>query len=102
VSGQKKAVWVERGPDHFAQADSYADIALRRSTLGLVRGAVLGWAGQGSGDGHYIKNRVCLADRPGRTSAHLHYDIHEKASVVNSYISSRVSFGEGARRSPGP
>jgi hypothetical protein len=28
--------------DHFAHADSYAEIALRRSTLGLVRGTVLG------------------------------------------------------------
>ena len=41
-TGQKKAVWVQRGPDHFAHADSYAEIALRRSTLGLVRGAVIG------------------------------------------------------------
>ena len=42
VTGQKKAVWIQRGPDHYAHADSYAEIALRRMTLGLVRGAVLG------------------------------------------------------------
>jgi uncharacterized Zn finger protein (UPF0148 family) len=41
-TGQKKAVWVQRGPDHFAHADSYAEIALRRQTLGVVRGTVLG------------------------------------------------------------
>jgi len=41
-TGQKKAVWVQRGPDHFAHADSYAEIALRRLTLGLVRGSVIG------------------------------------------------------------
>ena len=41
-TGQKKAVWVQRGPDHFAHADSYAEIALRRQSLGLVRGSLLG------------------------------------------------------------
>lgn len=41
LTGQKKAVWVQRGPDHYAHADTYAEIALKRSTLGLVRGAVL-------------------------------------------------------------
>ena len=42
ATGQKKAEWIQRGPDHYAHADSYAEIALRRSTLGLVRGEVLG------------------------------------------------------------
>jgi hypothetical protein len=42
TTGQKKAVWIQRGPDHYAHADSYAEIALKRFTLGLVRGTVLG------------------------------------------------------------
>ena len=41
-TGQKKAVWIQRGPDHYAHADSYAEIALKRLTLGLVRGTVIG------------------------------------------------------------
>jgi hypothetical protein len=41
-NGQKRAVWIQRGPDHYAHADSYAEIALKRSTLGLVHGTSLG------------------------------------------------------------
>jgi hypothetical protein len=41
-TGRKRAVWIQRGPDHYAHADSYAEIALKRLTLGLVRGQILG------------------------------------------------------------
>ena len=41
-TGQKKAVWVRRGPDHYAHADSYAEIALKRINMGLVHGCVIG------------------------------------------------------------
>jgi hypothetical protein len=30
VTGQKTARWIKRGPDHFAHADSYAEVALGR------------------------------------------------------------------------
>jgi hypothetical protein len=42
VSGGKRAVWIRRGPDHYAHADSYAEIALRRQKLGVVTVAILG------------------------------------------------------------
>jgi hypothetical protein len=42
VTGAKKAIWIKRGPDHFAHADSYAEIALGRLTAGRVTAEVLG------------------------------------------------------------
>jgi hypothetical protein len=42
VTGGKKARWVKRGPDHFAHADSYAEIALRRLHWGEVTCTILG------------------------------------------------------------
>jgi hypothetical protein len=42
VTGQKQARWIKRGPDHFAHADSYAEIALGRLTCGVVTAEVLG------------------------------------------------------------
>lgn len=42
VTGQKVARWIKRGPDHFAHADSYAEIALGRLTCGVVTAEVLG------------------------------------------------------------
>jgi hypothetical protein len=42
MSGQKRAVWIKRGPDHFAHADSYAEIALERLHAGEVTATILG------------------------------------------------------------
>ena len=42
VSGGKRAVWIKRGPDHYAHADSYAEIALRRLGMGVVTAIILG------------------------------------------------------------
>ena len=42
VTGTKRAVWIKRGPDHFAHADSYAEVALRGRKLGLVTVSILG------------------------------------------------------------
>jgi len=42
VTGAKKAIWIQRGPDHFAHADSYAELALRRRNVGLVTATVVG------------------------------------------------------------
>ena len=42
VTGAKKAMWIQRGPDHFAHADSYAELALRRRNVGVVTASVLG------------------------------------------------------------
>jgi hypothetical protein len=42
VSGGKRAVWITRGPDHYAHADSYAEIALRRQRAGVVTVSVIG------------------------------------------------------------
>src|SRR5680860_179265 len=41
-SGSKRARWIRRGPDHFAHADCYAEIALRRLNTGGVSVLVLG------------------------------------------------------------
>jgi hypothetical protein len=41
-SGAKRARWVKRGPDHFAHADSYAEIALGRLNWGIVTATILG------------------------------------------------------------
>ena len=41
-SGGKRARWIKRGPDHFAHADCYAEIALRRLNAGKVSDLVLG------------------------------------------------------------
>lgn len=41
VSGQKKARWIRRCPDdHYAHADSYAEVALRRTRVGLVTATI--------------------------------------------------------------
>jgi len=42
VTGQKTARWVKRGPDHYAHADSYAEVALGRLASGVVTATVLG------------------------------------------------------------
>ena len=42
VTGAKKATWIQRGPDHFAHADSYAELALRRRNSGVVTASVVG------------------------------------------------------------
>ena len=42
VTGQKTARWIKRGPDHFAHADSYAEVALGRLLSGVVTATVLG------------------------------------------------------------
>lgn len=42
VTGAKRATWIKRGPDHFAHADSYAEIALGRRYAGMARATLLG------------------------------------------------------------
>jgi len=42
VTGAKRAVWIKRGPDHYAHADSYAEIALRRQRAGVVTATIIG------------------------------------------------------------
>lgn len=42
VTGQKTARWVKRGPDHYAHADSYAEVALGRLFSGVVTATVIG------------------------------------------------------------
>jgi hypothetical protein len=42
VTGQKTARWIKRGPDHYAHADSYAEIALGRLTRGIITAEVIG------------------------------------------------------------
>jgi hypothetical protein len=42
VTGQKTARWIKRGPDHFAHADSYAEVALGRLDAGRVTATILG------------------------------------------------------------
>ncbi|MCL5942054.1 MAG: phage terminase large subunit family protein, partial [Actinobacteria bacterium] len=42
VSGEKRARWIKRGPDHFAHADNYAEIALGRRAGGRVSVEVVG------------------------------------------------------------
>jgi len=42
VTGAKRATWIKRGPDHFAHADSYAEIALGRRGAFVARATVLG------------------------------------------------------------
>lgn len=42
VTGGKRAIWVKRGPDHFAHADSYAELAYSRLDMGIVRASVVG------------------------------------------------------------
>jgi hypothetical protein len=42
VTGAKRATWIKRGPDHFAHADSYAEIALGRRGAGMARATLLG------------------------------------------------------------
>ena len=42
VSGGQRAVWIKRGPDHYAHADSYAEIALRRQRAGVVTATIIG------------------------------------------------------------
>ena len=41
-TGAKRASWVKRGPDHFAHADSYAEVALGRLNMGVVRASRIG------------------------------------------------------------
>ena len=40
-SGQKRVVWISRGPDHYAHADSFAELAQRRLAQGRVRASLL-------------------------------------------------------------
>lgn len=42
VTGAKRATWIKRGPDHFAHADSYAEIALGRRGAFMATASVLG------------------------------------------------------------
>lgn len=35
-TGGKRARWIKRGPDHYAHADSYAEIAHKRLNAGKV------------------------------------------------------------------
>ncbi|MHB1343011.1 MAG: phage terminase large subunit family protein [Thermoleophilia bacterium] len=42
TSGSKRARWIKRGPDHFAHADNYAEVALRRLNTGRVTVMVIG------------------------------------------------------------
>jgi hypothetical protein len=42
TSGQKRARWIKRGPDHFAHADSYAELALKRTRVGMATASILG------------------------------------------------------------
>jgi hypothetical protein len=42
VTGAKKAIWIKRGPDHYAHADSYAEVAVDRLGMGIVTATVLG------------------------------------------------------------
>ena len=42
VTGAKRATWIKRGPDHFAHADSYSEIALGRRGAFLATATVLG------------------------------------------------------------
>ncbi len=42
VTGAKKATWIKRGPDHFAHADSYAEVALGRRGAFMAKATVLG------------------------------------------------------------
>jgi hypothetical protein len=42
-TGQKRAVWRKRGADdHYAHADAYAEVALKRLHYGLVRATIIG------------------------------------------------------------
>jgi hypothetical protein len=41
-TGGKKARWIKRGPDHFAHADSYAEIAHRRVRGGQITATIIG------------------------------------------------------------
>ncbi|MBN1837903.1 MAG: phage terminase large subunit family protein [Spirochaetales bacterium] len=42
VTGAKRATWIKRGPDHFAHADSYAELALGRRGAFMATATVLG------------------------------------------------------------
>ncbi len=42
VTGAKRATWIKRGPDHFAHADSYAEVALGRRGAYMATASVLG------------------------------------------------------------
>jgi len=42
VTGAKKAMWIKRGPDHYAHADNYAELALGRMNAGRITATVLG------------------------------------------------------------
>lgn len=42
VTGAKRATWIKRGPDHFAHADSYAEIALGRRGAFTATATILG------------------------------------------------------------
>jgi hypothetical protein len=47
-TGGKRARWIKRGPDHYAHADSYAEIALGRVHRGRVTAEVIGPDGRWS------------------------------------------------------
>ena len=42
ASGGERAVWIKRGPDHHAHAESYAEVALRRLKMGLMTASIIG------------------------------------------------------------
>lgn len=41
-TGAKRARWIKRGPDHFAHADSYAEVAQLRTRVCYARATILG------------------------------------------------------------
>ncbi|MBN1631220.1 MAG: hypothetical protein JW990_15775, partial [Thermoleophilia bacterium] len=41
-SGDKKARWIRRGPDHYAHADCYAEIAHKKTRRGIAYATILG------------------------------------------------------------
>ena len=42
TTGAKRAVWIKRGPDHYAHADSYAELARKRSRTRYATATILG------------------------------------------------------------
>jgi hypothetical protein len=41
-TGDKRARYIRRGPDHYAHADAYADVAFRRLHHGFVKVTIIG------------------------------------------------------------
>jgi len=42
TTGAKRAVWIKRGPDHYAHADSYAELAHKRTRTRYATATILG------------------------------------------------------------